>query len=141
MPGLGILRPHPLSAHRTPMRRLPAFALLAALALSGCGDESAPADPAAAETAGASAVATPTSTVILDYRGTLEDGTEFDSGERTEMPLQAVVPGFRDAIVGMEVGETKTFDVPPELGYGDQPNGPIPANSTLTFTVTVHEVR
>ena len=121
------------------MRRLPAFALLAALAVSGCGDASS--DSSAAETAGVPAVATPTSTVVLDYTGTLQDGTEFDSGQRVEFALPQMIPGFQQEVVGMTEGETKTFDVPPELGYGDQPNGPIPANSTLTFTVTVHEVR
>ena len=125
------------------MRRLSALLLAAALGLSACGDDAAPdvtdTTTVDAETA---AVATPTSTVVVDYRGTLEDGSVFDSGERAEFPLQAVVPGFRDAIVGMAEGESKTFDVSLEQGYGAAGAPPmIPPNATLTFTVTVHEVR
>lgn len=117
-----------------------ALAAALLLALPACGDASDPAAPAAAES-GAPAVAERSSTVVIDYVGTLEDGTEFDRGARVEYPLEGFVPGFRDGIVGMTEGESKTLVIPPELAYGDQQTGPIPPNSTLTFEVTLHEVK
>ncbi|MEL7168415.1 MAG: FKBP-type peptidyl-prolyl cis-trans isomerase, partial [Bacteroidota bacterium] len=60
--------------------------------------------------------------------------------------LARTIPGFRDGVVGMEVGETKTIVVPPEQGYGANPvldsqnNVLIPANSTLTFVVTLLDI-
>lgn len=115
------------------MRRL--VVLAAALTLSACsgGEDGLPeaGDPARAS-----------STVVVDYVGRLEDGTVFDEGERVEFPLQAVVPGFRDGIVGMQEGEEKTIVVPPEAGYGARGvPGSIPPNATLTFDVMLREVR
>lgn len=63
------------------------------------------------------------SRVVVHYRGTLEDGSEFDSSEARE-PLGFVVgsgdliPGFESAVVGMETGEDKTFTLEPEQAYG-----------------------
>ncbi len=116
--------------------------LCLALALSAC--QSSPdgaLDAASTEYASTDRVV-PTSTVTVDYVGTLEDGTEFDSGSNATFPLGGVVPGFRDGLVGMEPGETRTFDVPPDQGYGAQGAPPaIPPNATLTFEVTVREIR
>ena len=114
-----------------------ALAAAVLLALPACGDTSEPAAPAT----GAPAIAERSDTVVIDYVGTLEDGTEFDRGARVEYPLEQFVPGFRDGIVGMAEGESKTLVIPPELAYGDQQVGPIPPNSTLTFDVTLHEVK
>ena len=88
-----------------------------------------------------SGTATATSTVTVDYIGTLSDGTEFDSGSCAEFPLQSVVPGFREGITGMDVGEEKTFTFGPEKGYGDTPRQGIPPGSDLTFFVKLYEVR
>ncbi|OGS63384.1 MAG: hypothetical protein A3K59_06010 [Euryarchaeota archaeon RBG_19FT_COMBO_69_17] len=63
------------------------------------------------------------SRVIVHYRGTLEDGSEFDSSEARE-PLEFVVgsgdliPGFESAVVGMDAGEETTFTLDPEQAYG-----------------------
>ena len=63
------------------------------------------------------------STVLLHYTGTLEDGTEFDSSRGGD-PLQftvgggEVIPGFEEAVVGMDPGETKTFTIPADEAYG-----------------------
>ncbi len=130
-------------------RSLLATALLAALPLAGCqpADEPArdevaqgPLDAASTEYASSDRVV-PTSTVTLDYTGTLADGSEFDSGSNVTFPLGNVVPGFRDGLVGMAPGETKTFDVAPEDGYGSNPPPGIPPGAVLTFEVTVREVR
>ena len=121
-------------------RSLP-LVLAAALALGACGDADAPAATDAPAEATSDAVAGPNSTVVMDYEGRLADGTVFDSNENIPMPMPQMVPGFRDAVVGMKAGDTKTFDIPPEQAYGASGNGPIPPNATLTFDVTVHEVR
>jgi peptidylprolyl isomerase len=62
--------------------------------------------------------------VSVDYTGTLTDGSEFDSSIGRE-PLQftidsgQMIQGFNDAVVGMQVGETKTVTLPPEEAYQD----------------------
>jgi peptidylprolyl isomerase len=67
--------------------------------------------------------AKPGDTVRIHYTGTLEDGTVFDSSLKRE-PLEftigagQVIPGVEQAVTGMEPGESKSADVPPEQGYG-----------------------
>jgi peptidylprolyl isomerase len=72
--------------------------------------------------------------VKVHYRGTLEDGSEFDSSEGMD-PLEfalgqgMVIPGFENAIMGMSEGEKKTVTIPPEDAYGsyqDELIGEIP---------------
>ena len=63
-------------------------------------------------------------TVLVHYTGTLADGTEFDSsrdGEPLESVLgqQMLIPGFENALIGMEEGERKTVTIPPEDAYGE----------------------
>lgn len=61
--------------------------------------------------------------VVVHYRGTLEDGEEFDSSEGRE-PLEftvgdgAMIPGFEKALLGMEAGQRKKVTVDPEDAYG-----------------------
>jgi len=65
------------------------------------------------------------STVKVHYTGKLEDGTVFDSSQGRD-PLELtigerkVIPGFEDALVGMQEGETKTARVGPDEGYGQR---------------------
>jgi FKBP-type peptidyl-prolyl cis-trans isomerase 2 len=62
-------------------------------------------------------------TVRVHYTGKLDDGTEFDSSLNRE-PLEftlgegQVVPGFENAVMGMNTGESKTAEIPPEEAYG-----------------------
>ncbi|NDF34023.1 MAG: FKBP-type peptidyl-prolyl cis-trans isomerase, partial [Euryarchaeota archaeon] len=62
--------------------------------------------------------------VRVHYRGTLEDGTEFDSSYERGEPIEVevgsgqVIPGFNNALLGMKVGESRTVSVPPEQAYG-----------------------
>jgi FKBP-type peptidyl-prolyl cis-trans isomerase 2 len=62
--------------------------------------------------------------VKVHYTGKLEDGTVFDSSVERE-PLEftlgqgEVIPGFEEAVVGMQPDESKTTTLPPEKGYGD----------------------
>jgi peptidylprolyl isomerase/FKBP-type peptidyl-prolyl cis-trans isomerase SlpA len=63
-------------------------------------------------------------TVRVHYTGKLEDGTVFDTSQDRE-PLsftigeQRVIPGFEDAVVGMEPGDSKTEELSPEKAYGE----------------------
>jgi peptidylprolyl isomerase len=64
-------------------------------------------------------------TVSVHYRGTLNDGTEFDSSHSRDEALTfqvgtgQMIPGFDTALVGMNVGETKNVTLTPDQAYGD----------------------
>lgn len=75
--------------------------------------------------------------VLIKYRGTLDDGTEFDANEQAPMPVAGSVPGFSQALKRMKKGGEYKIVIPSELGYGDKENGPVPANSDLHFDVTL----
>lgn len=73
---------------------------------------------------------------LVNYTGKLTDGTVFDKSQQpTPMPVNAVVPGFSEALKLMPKGAKYRFWLPPALGYGDRAVGTIPANSTLVFDV------
>lgn len=78
-------------------------------------------------------------TVKVHYKGTLTDGTVFDSsydrGEPTEFQLKALIPAWVEAIPMLKKGGKMEIVVPPQLGYGDRQAGKIPANSTLVFEI------
>jgi FKBP-type peptidyl-prolyl cis-trans isomerase len=92
---------------------------------------------------GCTDTASASSTVLVAYEGRLTDGQVFDSSEATEFPVQGVIPGFRDAIIGMRIGESKTVTIPPELAYGANPprGSIIPPNATLIFDIELLGVR
>ena len=80
--------------------------------------------------------------VTVNYTGTLEDGTKFDSSlnpGRTPLRFTVgagqVIKGWDEGLMGMKVGGKRKLTIPPELGYGSRDNGPIPANSTLIFDI------
>lgn len=86
------------------------------------------------------------STVLVNYRGTLINGTEFDSsygrGAPTEIPLNRVIKGWQEAVTSMPVGSKWEIYVPSELGYGDKQVGPdIGPNSTLIFEIELLEIK
>ena len=72
---------------------------------------------------------------LINYKGTLKDGTVFDENKQVPMPLQGVIPGFTTALSSMQKGGKYQVMIPAKLGYGDKDNGPIPANSDLYFDV------
>ena len=88
----------------------------------------------------------PTDTVKVNYKGTLLDGTVFDDssqhGGAAEIPLQAVVPGWREGVALMPVGSKYRFWIPGNLGYGDKvpPGAPIGPNATLVFDVELLDI-
>jgi len=64
-------------------------------------------------------------TVKAHYKGTLTDGTEFDNSSgrdpiEFEVGSGKLIPGFENAVVGMEPGETKTVTIPVEDAYGQR---------------------
>lgn len=82
----------------------------------------------------------PTDVVSCHYRGTLIDGTEFDSsysrGTPAEFPVNRVIPGWTEALQLMHVGDKWQLFIPAELAYGNSPPGPpIEAGSTLLFDI------
>lgn len=81
---------------------------------------------------------TATDTALVKYEGRLRDGTVFDANEQTPMPVGGVVPGFSEALQLMQKGGEYRIWIPSDLGYGEVSPGPdIPANSLLTFDVTL----
>ncbi|KAF2141040.1 uncharacterized protein K452DRAFT_327304 [Aplosporella prunicola CBS 121167] len=73
------------------------------------------------------------------YRGTLEDGTEFDASYNRGQPLSftvgagMVIKGWDQGLLDMCVGEKRRLTIQPEWAYGSRAMGPIPANSVLVF--------
>lgn len=91
-------------------------------------------------------------TVTVDYRGTFEDGKEFDSSYKRGQPFpfvfggRGMIPGFLQGIFGMRLGEKRRIVVPPRLGYGPvgmpqvdtayaKKGSIIPPNATLIFEI------
>lgn len=78
---------------------------------------------------------------LVGYKGTLLDGTVFDQNPQAPMPVDGVVPGFSEGLQKMQKGGSYRLWIPPQLGYGDQAAGPIPAGSVLVFDVELHDFR
>lgn len=79
--------------------------------------------------------------VMVHYTGTFLDGKTFDTSRKTGQPFGftigdgRVIAGWDEGVAGMKIGEIRKLIVPPDLGYGSQPNPRIPANSTLQFEI------
>lgn len=86
-----------------------------------------------------------TDTVVVHYRGTLIDGTEFDSsfsrGEPVTFPVNGVIQGWREVLPLMKEGAEWRVYIPSELAYGSRGAGQdIPPNSTLVFDIELLSV-
>jgi FKBP-type peptidyl-prolyl cis-trans isomerase len=86
----------------------------------------------------------PTDRVIIQYRGTLLDATEFDSsyerGQPTSFQVAGVIKGLQEGLALMRPGAKWRFFIPPELAYGDQPTASIPPGSMLIFEVELRSI-
>lgn len=85
------------------------------------------------------------SMVDVHYKGTLVDGTEFDSsysrGEPANFPVGGVIPGWTEALQLMKEGAKWELAIPPALAYGERGAPPvIPPNSALIFEVELLKV-
>lgn len=82
--------------------------------------------------------------VKVHYRGTLVDGTEFDSsiqrGQPAEFELSGVIACWTEALEKMKVGGKAKLVCPPELAYGDRGRPSIPGGATLVFEVELLEI-
>ena len=86
--------------------------------------------------------------VVVNYTGSLENGTVFDSSLNPgrepftfTLGVGSVIKGWDLGVKGMKVGGKRKLTIPPELGYGDQGAGDvIPPGATLIFDVELLEV-
>ena len=94
--------------------------------------------------AGDGAQPTATSQVKAHYKGTLRDGTVFDSsyerGQPLEIGLNQVIPCWTEGIAMMKEGGKAKLTCPSDIAYGPRGQGGIPPNAVLTFEVELIEV-
>ncbi len=95
--------------------------------------------------AGAGASPAATDTVKVNYKGTLVNGTEFDSSYRRNEPAQfaldGVIPCWTEGLRKMKVGGKAVLTCPPDIAYGDRGQPPvIPGGATLTFEIELLEI-
>jgi FKBP-type peptidyl-prolyl cis-trans isomerase len=84
--------------------------------------------------------------VTVNYRGTLLDGTEFDSsykrGQPATFPLAGVIKGWTEGLQLMKVGSKYQFFIPASLAYGEHaPTPQIPPGSALIFEVELMDAK
>ncbi|MFZ4832603.1 FKBP-type peptidyl-prolyl cis-trans isomerase [Rouxiella sp. Mn2063] len=84
-------------------------------------------------------------TVVVNYKGTLTDGTEFDNsytrGEPLSFRLDGVIPGWTEGLKHIKKGGKIKLVIPPALAYGKTGVPGIPANSTLVFEVELLDIK
>lgn len=133
-----------------------AMAIVALAAVVACGSNPAAPNVPFSSTdlrIGAGAEATSGKSVTVHYTGWLYavnqpdgKGAQFDSSAaRGPFPFVlgagGVIRGWDQGVVGMRVGGLRRLVIPPDLGYGNQTVGPIPANSTLVFDIELLTVQ
>mgnify|MGYP001791880516 CR=1 FL=1 len=85
-------------------------------------------------------------TVVVDYVGTLIDGTEFDNslkrGQPAIFPVGGVIKGWTEILQMMTKGAHWKVYIPSELGYGESgAGGSIPPNAALVFEITLQDIK
>lgn len=139
---------------------IPTLLVVAAMA-AACGGSSNPSTPSTGSApfsstdlvVGTGTEATAGKRVTVNYTGWLysstaagNKGTMFDTSVGKTpytfvLGAGQVIKGWDQGLVGMRVGGQRRLVIPPELGYGAQANGPIPANATLVFEVQLLNVQ
>jgi FKBP-type peptidyl-prolyl cis-trans isomerase FklB len=96
-------------------------------------------------TNGSGAIPTASDTVTVNYKGTLIDGTEFDSsykrGQPASFQVGGVIRGWTEALEKMTVGSKWKLFIPSNLAYGEQGQRGIPPNSVLIFEVELLDTK
>jgi len=99
-------------------------------------------------TPGKGAMVTTADMVMISYSGRLNNGKEFDRGDRVPFPVEGVIPGFSRALQQMQKGGKYHVFIPARLAYGavekrNEQTGEvsIPANSDLTFDIELVDVK
>jgi FKBP-type peptidyl-prolyl cis-trans isomerase FklB len=97
------------------------------------------------ETKGTGKIPGSNDTVVCHYRGTMIDGTEFDSsykrGEPTSFAVGGVIKGWTEALLKMPVGSKWKLFIPSDLAYGERGNRGIAPNSTLLFDIELVSIK
>ena len=79
--------------------------------------------------------------VLVNYKGTLVDGTQFDANDSIEFNTNGVVKGFKEGLLAMKEGGKAVLVMPSNLAYGDTERGAnLPGGSTLIFEVELLKV-
>jgi FKBP-type peptidyl-prolyl cis-trans isomerase FkpA len=95
-------------------------------------------------TAGNGPSPTATDTVKVNYRGTLTNGTEFDSSYKRNSPaefgLNQVIPCWTEGVQKMKVGEKAQLICPSNLAYGERGQGSIPGGAALIFEIELLDI-
>jgi len=135
----------------------PRVAMLLAIGLvAGCGDNGGSAPQSGLQTSesglkyqiieeGFGKRPAPSDRVEVHYRGTLDDGSEFDSsherGKPAVFPLGGVIPGWTEGLQLIKEGGKIRLIIPPDLAYGARGvDGVVPPGATLTFEVELLRV-
>lgn len=83
--------------------------------------------------------------MVVNYKGTLVDGSEFDNsykrGEPLSFRLDGVIPGWTEGLKHVKKGGKIKLVIPPTLAYGETGVPGIPANSTLVFDVELLDIK
>jgi FKBP-type peptidyl-prolyl cis-trans isomerase len=84
--------------------------------------------------------------IVMHYKGSLSDGTEFANSYKDGEPLlvlygnSQLIPGMEQGMSGMRIGGIRKLTIPPHLGYGKRGLKNIPPNSTLIFEVKLVDI-
>ena len=96
-------------------------------------------------TLGTGAKPTTNDTVVVHYRGTLANGTEFDSsyrrGEPATFRVTGVIKGWTEALLMMPVGSKWQLVIPANLAYGEVGSPSIPPSSVLQFDIELIDIK
>ncbi len=85
--------------------------------------------------------------VSVHYAGTLQTGEEFDNSKKRGEPFSftvgegRVIKGWDEGLIGMKVGGQRILVIPADMAYGANAVGPIPANSTLIFSIELVAIK